>query len=352
MASLLLPSTPRADTSSEQRRLLVLAASSLTEPVRQFARQFETEHGVEVQVSFGGSSRLARQIKQGAEPDVFLSADPKWIRHLEERSRINPATRTVFARNRLVWIHPAGRRREVAELDELDRWQPDRLALAGSSVPAGAYAREALQRGDVWSRLEERVVSADNVKRALQWVALGEAEAGVVYRSDAVGHEDVAISFAFPREVQPRIAYEGGVLRGSDRTRLAGTFLDQLAGSPGRSVLRDAGFARVASPEGSSPRADVESTATPPAGEAVDEWSAIRLSLFAGLVTVVGGLIPAILLGWLLARRRFPGRSLVATVLLSPLALPPVVTGFMLLRLFGADGLLGGLLAAVGIEVP
>ena len=342
----LLPATGAAEPEADSPQLLVLAASSLTAPMKEVAAAWESQNQTSVKLSFGGSSRLATQISQGARADVFLSANRKWVEHLTERELVDPTSRTTFASNRLVWVVPSGASEGPDDLETIRQSPPERLALGGPKVPAGMYARRALRSAEMWSGLEGRVVSAENVKRALQWVALGEAEAGIVYRTDAIASDEVDVAFELPERLQPEILYEGAVPGAAEHPELGRAFLEFLGSPKAREILGRAGFSEPPSGE-----ADLRPEA-PRDDSGVDEASAIELSLIVGLACVLCGLLPAILLGWLLARRQFRGKSLVATLLLSPIALPPVVTGFILLRLFGRSGILGPALASVGLQVP
>ena len=343
LVALFLAAPASADEPSEQPELLVLAASSLTAPLHKIAERWEERHEANVKLSFGGSSKLAAQLTHGARADAYLSANRKWVEHLADKDLVRPDTRSIFASNRLVWAVPATAEHPPPNLDALRTSLPDRVALGGPEVPAGAYARRALRQADLWQAVSDRVVSAENVKRALQWIALGEVAGGIVYETDAVGTGLVDIAFRLPDRLQPVIAYEAAVPTAADHPEVGHSFVDFLTAPAARAVFEEAGFTR---PSSTSP------APTGRADSGVDTASAIRLSLLVGLSCVFGGLLPAVLLGWLLARRSFRGKSLVATLLLAPLALPPVVTGFVLLRLFGASGLVGSLLASVGLQVP
>lgn len=335
-----------AETDSGDESIRLLAASSLTGPVSHIVGQFEDETGAEVRVSLGGSSRLAHQIAEGAGADVFLSASREWVEHLVDREAVVPDSRRRFASNRLVWVSPEGHPSGPENLQAVAATPPEALALGNPEVPAGRYARQALRRADLWSTLSDRVVSAENVKRALQWVAMGEADAGIVYASDAAASQQVRRDFVLPDDIQPTIVYQGAVVAEAANPELARKFLEYLTESDAQRILEASGFSPPVSPSQSAP------VLQEARGDAVDEASAVGLSLLIGFGCLVAGLIPAVVLGWLLARATFPGKSLVTTLLLAPLALPPVVTGFVLLRLFGRSGLLGPILTPLGIEIP
>ncbi|MEZ4333088.1 MAG: molybdate ABC transporter substrate-binding protein [Myxococcota bacterium] len=235
----------RAEGAAESERsaLRILAAASLTEVVQALAQDFPEGPVV---TSFGGSSDLARQIADGAPADVFLSASREWVTFLEEGGRVDREALT-FARNALVCIaprsgrlagegHPADPAALVAALDD-----DDLVAIANPGVPAGEYARAALDALGLLSAIEPRLVGQKDVRAVLHAVEQGEVTAGIVYATDA-RVADVATLFAFDPSTQPAIAYVAVVLRASPRIERARRFLAFLASGSTRARLSKAGF--------------------------------------------------------------------------------------------------------------
>jgi len=324
--------------------LLVLAAASLADVLPRVAALWEGREGIPVRFSFDATSRLAPQILQGAPADLFFSADEAWMDWLEERGGIEKETRVTLLGNDLVLVVPRGSGFAPAGPEELTDLRLHRLALAGESVPAGRYGQAALQALHVWEGLTDRIVRAGNVRGALEWAARGEVEAAVVYRTDAQAEPRVSVAFAFPSGSHPPITYSAAVLGGAPAAGLARRFLAFCQTTEAREVLRTQGFL--------TPFVDSPPTGPQPAAPLPDPWSAIRLSLLVALGATLAGFVPAVWAGWILARKDFPGKSLLATVALVPLVLPPVVTGFLLLSLLGYQGPLGGWLETLGIPVP
>jgi molybdate transport system permease protein len=332
--------------------LLVLAASSLVDVLPNIARVWEVEvGGARVRFSFDATSRLAPQALQAASADVFVSADREWISWLEARDAIVPGSVRSIAGNALVLVAVAGTSAPSTprEVDDVQR-----LALAGENVPAGRYARQALESSGVWDAVEGRVVRAGSVRSALEWVARGEVPAAVVYRTDAIAEPDVEIGFTFPEVGHDPIRYWVALLAGSDAPSRGRDFIDFLEGGRARAILANAGFETTApqpsEPSGATTAGD-PTAGNPPAG-IPSVASAIRLSLIVALIATLLGLVPAVGLGWLLARVEFRGKTLLSTLVLVPLVMPPVVTGFLLLSLFGGRGLLGRGLAVLGLSIP
>ena len=210
--------------------LEVYAAASLREAFSAVARRFEAGRpGVRVHLQFAGSQTLAAQIANGAPADVFASADARSL----ARIAYDPTTRRVFATNRLVVIG-------VPSLRALSGVR--RIVLASPAVPAGGYARTALARagrvyGAAWlAAVRARVVSEETDVRAVRAkVRLGEADAGIVYATDAKGA-------ALPDAFQPRIAYPVAVPKDAPEPRLARRFVEFLVSREGRRLLARRGF--------------------------------------------------------------------------------------------------------------
>jgi molybdate transport system permease protein len=324
--------------------LLILAAASLTDVLPTLAGLWEEETGVPVRFSFDATSRLAPQILQGIEADLFFSADEAWMEWLRERGGIREDTRMPLLGNELVLAVPTGGEFQPGEPSQLTDPELRLLAVAGENVPAGRYARAALASTGVWRAVEDRVVRSGNVRGALEWVALGEVDAAVVYRTDALAEPRVRIAFVFPEGTYPPITYPAAVTATAPMATRAIEFLEFCRSPAAREVFRAQGFL--------PPRQRAGSGAGGGPDVLPDPWSAVRISLLVALGATLAGFLPSVWLGWVLARKDFFGKSILATVALAPLVLPPVVTGFLLLSLLGSQGPLGGWLAGLGLPVP
>jgi molybdate transport system permease protein len=334
---------PAASQEQPSGELLVLAASSLADVLPAVADAWSGETGgARVRFSFDATSRLAPQALRGAPGDVFFSADWTWMDWLEARGGVDPSSVRDFLGNELVLVVPAG---GTAPASPGELAAVGRLALAGENVPAGRYARDALEAVGMWARIEERVVRGGSVRGTLEWVARGEVDAAVVYRTDALTEDDVAVTFGFPAASHRPVRYPAGVLTGSRLPDLAREFLEFSAGPRGREIFEQAGFSVEGSPSATE--------ASPAVGTAVPRVSsAIRISVLVATLATLAGLPLAVGLGFVLARRDFAGKTLVSTVSLAPLVVPPVVTGFLLLSLLGSGSPVGRWLAAAGLPVP
>ncbi len=236
----------RAAAPGDGAPLRVLAASSLSDTLPRVATAWTAKGNPPVSFAFDASSTLARQVEGGAPADAYLSADTEWMDHLDRKGRIDRATRADLLGNALVAIVSARSTVPVATAGELAAPQVARLALAGENVPAGRYARAALASLGVLEGARSRIVSGANVRAVLGWVASGEADAGVVYATDARVEPRVRVAFAFPATSHPPIVYPVAVVKGAARAKEAAALLAYCASPAGMAVFAEAGFTAAA----------------------------------------------------------------------------------------------------------
>ena len=233
-----------ASTATAQR-ITVSTASSLTEAFQALAAAFEVRHeGVDVDLALGGSSTLATQIVQGAPVDVFASADEAQMAVVAEAGLL-ASEPVVFALNRLVVITPPDS--PVRTLEDLAD-EGVLLVLAGPEVPAGTYARRALAKmndrfGDGFAeRVLANLVSEEtNVRQAAAKVRLGEADAAIVYATDAAVVPG-ARTIEIPADANVIAEYPIAVLRDAARPTLARAFVELATSEVGRGILARRGF--------------------------------------------------------------------------------------------------------------
>ena len=224
--------------------LTVFAAASLTDSMKAVAEAYKAKTGMAVTLSFGASSTLARQIEQGAPADIFFSADTDWMDYLQKNGHIADGTRKDLLGNRLALIaaSDAAPAPKIAPRFDLAGALGDRkLALADpASVPAGKYGKAALTALGVWDSVASKVVQAENVRVALEYVARGEAAYGIVYATDAKVAPSVRLAGLFPENTHPVIIYPVALTKGASST--AKDFLAFLGGAQARAIFEKAGF--------------------------------------------------------------------------------------------------------------
>lgn len=222
----------------DRDRLRVFAAASLTEVIAEIATLYATEAGVTApETIFEGTSKLAAQLRAGASADVFISADRRWMDTLADEGFIEADTRVDLLGNRLVVVVP--RDAPTTPADTAALASLERLALAGPEVPAGKYARAALEHLHVTPRA---IVDGDDVRTALAWVARGEVPAGIVYATDAAVEPAVRVAFELPATSHPPIVYPAAVLRRAHDPAGARAFVAWCQGDVATQRFRAAGF--------------------------------------------------------------------------------------------------------------
>lgn len=243
---------PATEPAAPERTLTVFAASSLTGAFSEIGSRFEADNpGVIVTFNFAGSQTLRSQIEQGAEADVFASANMKEMNTLVITSTlVAEDSPQVFLTNHLLVILPAGNPAAIETLEDLSR-PGIKLVLAAEDVPVGRYARQALEQlEDLYGEgyrdavLSNVVSNEDNVKQVVTKVELGEADAGIVYVSDAVAAPDLE-RLEIPAEYNVVAEYPIATLTGAPEPDLASAFIAFVLSPEGQSILETWGFIPV-----------------------------------------------------------------------------------------------------------
>ncbi len=228
--------------------ITVFAAASLKNALDQIAQDYQAKTGDKVLVSYDGSSKLAKQIQQGAPVDVFVSASTEWMDVLETAGMVQSGTRHDLLGNDLVLI-AAGKVDPVqigAGFDLHGRLAGGKLSMAMvDSVPAGQYGKAALENLGIWSSVEADVAQSENVRAALKMVTTGEAPYGIVYASDAIADDQsgdaVSVVGVFPTESHPPIIYPVAQIAGGQRPEVT-AFLEALMTPDSAKVFEGQGF--------------------------------------------------------------------------------------------------------------
>jgi molybdate transport system substrate-binding protein len=232
-----------APSSAEQAPLTVFAAASTQQAVEAVLKTCPAEISRPCRGVFAASSTLARQISGGAPADIYISANLKWMRYLVDNNLVPEARVTVLASNRLVAIAPKTHEIAIANEPELADWLGrDRVAIGDPAhVPAGIYAEQALQALGIWQALQGHMLRMPNVRAALAVVARAEANAGIVYATDAAVSGDVNIVYRFDASLHAPIRYPMAPVGGRespDTDKLLALFLSDT----GKMAFKAAGF--------------------------------------------------------------------------------------------------------------
>lgn len=205
-------------TGEHKAQARIYAASSVTDVINALAKEFEPIRGSHVVASFGASNALAEQLHNGAPAGVFVSASVEWADKLQSWGLVEDGSRVDLLSNSLVVIVPKGAKDRPARLEDLADAKFARIALADPvAVPAGKYAKAALEKAGVFASIGGKVVAAQDVRTALSYVERGEAPVGIVYATDAAASGKVDVAFRIPSELHPKIVYPMVLVKGANR---------------------------------------------------------------------------------------------------------------------------------------
>lgn len=242
LALLLASALPAAAVAAD---LTVSAAASLTNAFRELAPLFEGANpGTRVQLNFGASGALLQQIAKGAPADVFASADQETMDQASKLGLVQPLRRRDFASNALVVIVPATAAKVPGAAADLADSAYARIAIGlPASVPVGRYTKSVLEAAGLWNAIEPKMIGANNVRQALDYVARAEVDAGFVYATDAaLMPERVKVALTVPT-TRP-ILYPVAPLAAAPNAAMAQRFVEFLTSPAAQAVLARYGFGR------------------------------------------------------------------------------------------------------------
>ena len=223
--------------------VLVFAAASLTDALKEVSTAYEKSSGDRIVANLGASSALARQIKEGAPADLFLSADEIQMDALEKAGLVAPGTRRSVLSNTLVIVVPTDSQLRISFEGDLAGRNVQRIALAEPySVPVGVYSKKFFESVGIWDAISAKVIPTENVRATLAAVESGNMDAGIVYRTDALISKKVKIAFEVPVARGPAISYPFALVKGAPHEKEARAFLDHLSSKAARDVFARYGF--------------------------------------------------------------------------------------------------------------
>ncbi|WP_084669023.1 molybdate ABC transporter substrate-binding protein [Spirulina major] len=234
-----LQGCPQPETTT----LLVGAASSLTDVLEAIAPAFQTTYPtIAVNYNFAASGKLTQQIQQGAPLDLFISATPQYMDRLERTNQIHSDSRRTITQNRLVLIVPSDRP-ILTQLPDLTQPEIQRIAVGDfRTVPAGQYAQAMLTSTQLLPKIQEKLVFGQNSRQVLAFVAAGNVDAGIVYRSDVQASDAVQIAFTLDPATYPEILYPAAILTTTRDRAAAQTYLDFLLQPDTQRTFQSYGF--------------------------------------------------------------------------------------------------------------
>ncbi|WP_258171218.1 molybdate ABC transporter substrate-binding protein [Paenibacillus sp. R14(2021)] len=240
------PASPNSDSkpSDELVELIVSAAASMSDALQDVKQRYEAAHpSVAITYNLGASGALEKQIEQGAPVDLFLSASTKNMDALAEKQLIDPADQVDLLSNKLVVVVPKNAQAAVASIADLAKPEVKKLAIGiPESVPAGSYAKEALNGAKLWDKVQAKTVQGKDVRQVLQYVETGNADAGFVYRTDALTSKQVSIAFTVDSAAYSAILYPGAIVKATKHPQEAADFFTYLQSSEAQGIFAAYGF--------------------------------------------------------------------------------------------------------------
>lgn len=233
--------------SADEHAITVAAAASLTDVVTELGRVFEAETGTRVRASFASSAVSARQIINGAPFDVLISANRAWIDEARDREALIAESAVSLAGNCLVVAGSAamlpGDLATLVQRAAAEDWQ---IAIADPAfVPAGIYARQALERAGLWQAVEPRLVRLPNVRSVVAFTARGETPIGLVYATDLAVAPSLRVLTDIDATLHPPIEYVGAVAVRAPSLTHARAFLAFVRSDAGQAIVQAHGFKRA-----------------------------------------------------------------------------------------------------------
>jgi molybdate transport system substrate-binding protein len=232
----------RANAADKSETLTIFVAASTQDDVKKVATAFTDETKIEVKISAGPSNALANQIINGADADLFLSANSEWADKVRDEHQ---AVKTEpLLTNDLVLVVPKGNPAGIKQLTDLLDKKVEHVALAGEKVPAGIYAQQALKAAGIYDRLveEKKIVRGQDVRFTLTFVERGEAAAGVVYGSDTLVSDKVEVALKFDPATYEKIVYPLVLLKHGEKNAAAAKFFDFLRSPTAVEIFQAGGF--------------------------------------------------------------------------------------------------------------
>jgi molybdate transport system substrate-binding protein len=237
----ILTSSPVSAQSNNN--LLISAAASLKEALEEIKPLYQqSKPNVNINYNFGSSGALQQQIEQGAPADIFISAAKKQVDALEQKGLLVPGTRNIIAKNRLVLVVPknvVG----ITSFYSLKDAKVKKIAIGEPrSVPAGQYAQQVLEKLKIWSEIKSKLVFANNVRQVLASVESGNADAGLVYITDAKISDKVKVVVTADEKYHSPIIYPLAVVKRSKNIDAAKEFSQFLSSNQAKTVFKKYGF--------------------------------------------------------------------------------------------------------------
>ncbi|CAN7373633.1 molybdate ABC transporter substrate-binding protein [Paenibacillus sp. LjRoot56] len=235
--------TPMA---TEKVELTISAAASLTDAFKEIQTNYESKNKqIKLNFNFGASGALQQQIEQGAPADLFFSAATKNMKTLVDKQLIDTAQQKNLLINELVVVVPVDGKVAIQKAEDLTNENIKHLAVGEpQTVPAGSYAKEALTNAKLWDSLQAKIVQGKDVRQVLTYVESGNAEAGFVYKTDALTSKSVKVVFSVDPKSYTPIEYPAGIVKATKHSKETADFYAYLQSKEAQDVFVKFGFSK------------------------------------------------------------------------------------------------------------
>lgn len=235
------PATPPPAAAVE---LNISAAVSLKDALNEIYKNYQVKNpNVKIAFNLGASGSLQKQIEQGAPADIFISAAPKQMNELQEKKLLKEGTRKNLVENKLVVVVAKDSKLNITKYEDLVDPSIKNLAIGETEVvPAGQYAKQVLEKLNLWDKVKGKVVFAKDVRTVLAYTETGNAEAGIVYKTDAASSDKVKIVATAPEGTHQPIVYPVAILANTKQEKAATDFVNYMFTPEGKAVMEKYGF--------------------------------------------------------------------------------------------------------------
>lgn len=228
--------------NAQAQTIHLSVAASMTDAFNAITAKFTALHpDAKFQLNYASSGSLAKQIEQGAPADIYVSANPQWMKYLIEKQLIEPGSERIFAYNKLVFVGE----KKASDLNLENLVKLERIALGSpQSVPAGQYAKQAMEHAGIYSTLEKdsKLIMAKDVRQALIYADRGEVDGAFVYKTDALLATNARILFVVPDNLYDRVSYPMAMTVTGAQNELVQAFFAYLSNPETTVLLRTYGF--------------------------------------------------------------------------------------------------------------
>ena len=231
------------DTSQEKVKITISAAASLTDVVNELKANYEKDNNVEIITNYGSSGTLQNQIAEGADVDIFFSAGDKQMDNLSEKGLIYEDSREELLKNEVVLIVSKDSNLQITGFENVQN-EVENIAISDpESVPVGQYSKEIFTNLGNWEDIQKIMLQSQDVRQSLDWVTTGNANSGIVYRTDAYIEKDkVKVISEAPQESHKEINYPIAIIERSKDNEEVKKFYEYLISDDAKGIYENYGF--------------------------------------------------------------------------------------------------------------